>query len=112
MERKEYLTEENYEKGKKKLKTIALIILVIGLLIGGSLIASGLIKQSKVNSKYSEESKLSVSQQLETEKQNLINKKQALELKGIKYNAFAQYTDGESYDLYIIVLVMNIKQIL
>ncbi len=81
MENKKYLTEENYERGKKKIKTIALIILVVGLLIGGSLIATGLMKQGKVNSQYSEENKATISQQLETEKQNLISKKAELEAK-------------------------------
>ena len=45
-EKKEYLNEENYEKGKKTLKRISLIILVIGLLIGGSLIVLGIIKSN------------------------------------------------------------------
>ena len=47
-EKKEFLTEENYERGKKKVITIALIVLVLGLLIGGSLIATGIIKSSHV----------------------------------------------------------------
>lgn len=81
MENKKYLTEENYERGKKKIKTIALVILVVGLLIGGSLIATGLMKQGKVNSQYSEESKETITQQLETEKQNLISKKAELKSK-------------------------------
>ena len=46
--KKEFLTEENYERGKKKAVTIALIVLVFGLLIGGSLIATGIIKTSQV----------------------------------------------------------------
>lgn len=46
MEKKEYLTEETYERGKKKLKTIALVILICGLLIGGSLIVTGIVKTS------------------------------------------------------------------
>ena len=71
MEKKEYLNEENYQRGKKKLTTIALIILVVGVLIGGSLITVGLIKQSKVNSQYSEESKAGKAEQLEVEKQKL-----------------------------------------
>lgn len=81
MESKKYLTEENYKRGKKKIKTIALVILVVGLLIGGSLIATGLMKQEKVNSQYSEDNKTTISQQLETEKQNLISKKAELEAK-------------------------------
>lgn len=39
----EYLSEERYQKSKKKLITIALIILIIGLLIGGLLIIRGII---------------------------------------------------------------------
>ena len=54
-EKKEFLTEENYERGKKKLKIVAIIVLVIGLLIAGSLITVGILKQSKTNSNYSED---------------------------------------------------------
>ena len=46
MEKKELLNEENYEKTKKKIITISLIILIVALLIGGSLIALGIIKTS------------------------------------------------------------------
>ena len=102
-----YLSEENYQKGKKKLQTISLTILVIGFLIGSILIATGFIKQSRVNSQYSEENKINISQQLETERQKLINNKSKLEAKGIKYNTFAEYTDGESYDLYVITKVLD-----
>ena len=62
--KKEFLSEENYERGKKKIKTIALIILIVGVLIGGSLIVTGLMKQGKINSKYSEDNKTNLSQQL------------------------------------------------
>ena len=79
--KKEFLSEENYERGKKKIKTIALIILIVGVLIGGSLIVTGLMKQGKINSQYSEDNKTNLSQQLETEKQNLISKKTELETK-------------------------------
>lgn len=48
MENKKYLTEENYEQGKKKLKSISLIILIIGILVGGSLILTGIIKTNNV----------------------------------------------------------------
>lgn len=71
MEKKEYLTEENYQRGKKKIITIAVIILIVGILIGGSLITVGLVKQSKINSKYSEEAKLIKEKQLKDEKQIL-----------------------------------------
>lgn len=73
MDKKEYLTEENYEKGKRKIKRIALIILIVGLLIGGSLITVGLVKRNEVNSQYSEESKANKKEHLESEKQKLVN---------------------------------------
>ena len=73
MERKEILTEDNYLKGKKKIKSIALIILAIGLLLGGSLIIMGIVKQNAVNEKYSEKNKTKELQQLESEKQQLSN---------------------------------------
>lgn len=81
MENKKYLNEETYQKNKKKVTRLALIILIVGVLIGGSLIVTGLIKQGKVNSQYSEDNKVIISQQLETEKQNLISKKAELEAK-------------------------------
>ena len=128
-EKKEYLTEENYEKGKKKLKMIAIIVLVIGLLIGGSLITVGILKQSKTNSNYSEETIKKLQNDIEVEKvnletkktelegkrdealrvekQNLENKKQELISKGIKYNYSTEYDDGESYDLKIITKALD-----
>jgi len=81
MEPKKYLNEERYQKTKSKLSKLALVILLIGLLVGGSLIATGLIKQSKINSKYSQENKVKVQEQLETEKQNLLSAKANLENK-------------------------------
>lgn len=48
-QKKEYLTEENYEKTKKKLLKIVYGILLIGLLLGGTLIIGGVIKKDKVN---------------------------------------------------------------
>lgn len=54
MENKEYLNEENYQKAKKKITRISLIILIVGLVIGGGLIAIGAVKQSNAK-KESEE---------------------------------------------------------
>lgn len=128
-EKKEFLTEENYERGKKKLKMIAIIVLVIGLLIGGSLITVGILKQSKTNSNYSEDTikklqndieaeKVSLGikktelegkrdEALRVEKQNLENKKQELINKGIKYDNSTKYDDGESYDLKVITNALD-----
>ena len=106
LERK-YLNEESYQKNKKKLSTTSIIVLLIGLLIGGSLIITGIIKQKEVNDKYSEEGKVEVAEKLNAEKQNLLAKKDELEKKGIEYDSFAKYTDGEKYDLYIITNALD-----
>ena len=128
-EKKEFLTEENYEKGKKKLKMVAIIVLVMGLLVGGSLITVGILKQSKTNSNYSEDTIKKLQNDIEAEKvnletkktgleskrdealrvekQNLENKKQELISKGIKYDNFTKYDDGESYSLKIITNVLD-----
>ena len=128
-EKKEFLTEENYEKGKKKLKMVAIIVLVMGLLVGGSLITVGILKQSKTNSNYSEDTIKKLQNDIEAEKvnletkktgreskrdeplrvekQNLENKKQELISKGSKYDNFTKYDDGESYSLKIITNVLD-----
>lgn len=81
MDNKGYLSEEKYQKNKKKIVVIALIVLILGLLIGGSLIAIGLMKQGETNSKYSEDSKANLTGQVEAEKQNLIQSRTQLEEK-------------------------------
>ena len=75
-EKKEFLTEENYERGKKKLRMIAIIVLMVGLLGGGSLITIGILKQNKTNSNYSEESIKKLQNDIAIEKVNLETKKQ------------------------------------
>ena len=79
MEKKEYLSEERYQKNKKRIVAGAIVVLIIGLLLGGSLIAIGLSKQSKVNANYSEANKESLSKKLEIEKQSLISSKEKIE---------------------------------
>ena len=48
MSEKQYLNEEKYQKTKNKITIVAILILVIGLLIGGGLIATGLNKYNQV----------------------------------------------------------------
>lgn len=68
-EKKEFLTEENYERGKKKIMRIALIIFIVGILLGGSLIAIGIIKTNEVK-KHNEQ----VAQQVEQNNQTKTEK--------------------------------------
>lgn len=91
MENKTYLNEERYQKNKKKITKVALIVLIVGLLIGGSLIATGLIKQGKINDKYSESSKAQQAQKLEDEKKKITE-----EIESEKQNVLASKTQLES----------------
>ena len=79
MEEKKYLNEEKYLKTKKKISLIALCVLVIGILIGGGLIAIGFIKQNETSSKYSLENKNELSQQLDEEQKKLLAQKETIE---------------------------------
>ncbi|MEG1457239.1 MAG: hypothetical protein RR228_02415 [Bacilli bacterium] len=49
MEEKKYLDEQTFQKNKKMLMRISLIILIVGVLIGGSIIVTGIIKGQKRN---------------------------------------------------------------
>ena len=40
----QYLNEENYQRGKKKVMGLALIVFLLGLVIGGGLIVTGIMK--------------------------------------------------------------------
>ena len=93
MEENKYLNEEKYQKTVKSIALIAILVLVVGLCLGGFLIYKGVFKPetSKVD-------ELKV--QLET-------KKSELEAKGISFNVFAKYSDGEEYDLKIITNALD-----
>ena len=43
----QYLNEEKYQKNKKNITKIAILVLIIGLLVGGGLITVGLIKNNQ-----------------------------------------------------------------
>ena len=51
------LNEESYQKSKNKIKRISIIILIIGMLIGITLITLGIMEKMKINSEYSIENK-------------------------------------------------------
>ena len=107
----EYLNEEKYQTTNKKISKVALIVLIIGLLIGLSLIILGIVNMSKVNSENSEENKqneiLRLESEIEIEENILKTKKAELQAKGIEYDVFADYDDGEVYDLKIIIKALD-----
>lgn len=81
MENTKYLTEERYEKAKKKIIRTSLIMFIFGLLIGGGLIGIGVKRSIDINYKYSQKNKEKVSKELEEEKQNVETSKKELEEK-------------------------------
>ena len=93
MDEKKYLNEEKYQKTEKGITVFAILILVVGLLIGGFLIYRGIAKPatSKVDA---------LEKKLEEKRNELISK-------GIEYDESSKYTDGEKYDLYIITEALD-----
>lgn len=75
-EKKEYLTEKNYNKGKKIIMLIAFLVLVVGLTIGGLLIYKGINEKQKINNTTNEQAEKDKQRlkEIETEKEEL-NKK-------------------------------------
>lgn len=47
MNKTQYLNEETYQKNKRKIKIVGVLVLIIGLLIGGGLIATGIVKYNE-----------------------------------------------------------------
>ncbi len=46
-----FLNEENYQRTKKKLSLIALIVLICGIVVGGLLIIGGVVNKNQANKK-------------------------------------------------------------
>ena len=92
-EKKEYLSEDKYQKTEKSITLFAILIIVVGLCIGGFLIYRGVAKPS--------------TSRVEELEIVLKSKKSELEEKGVQYNAFTKYSDGESYDLKIITNALD-----
>lgn len=84
MEEKKYLTEERYLKSKRKITILAIVILIIGLLVGGSVIGAGAVKYKGVDTQYSNEALDDLNSQLDAEKQILLEKKLSLKIKELR----------------------------
>ena len=111
MSYKEYLNEKKYQDNNKKISNIAKLILFGGILIGGALIVFGITKSNENKELYSEENRQKeitrIENEIEKEKYNLEDKKYTLIGKGVTYDAFTEYDDGESYDLKIITKALD-----
>ena len=93
MEERKYLNEENYQRSKKKITRISLIIFLIAVIIGGILIAMGIIKTKEVakinEERYAAAYKLS-QEQLAADKQRLNEIASEMETLNSEYNAKEQ----------------------
>lgn len=88
MEERNFLNEEKYKRSEKTITFVAVLILIVGLCVGGFLIYRGIAKPGTAK--------------VEKLQKELLAKKADLESKGVEYNSWAKYTDGEEYELKII----------
>ena len=75
---KKYLNEENYQKGKKGLKTAGILVITLGILIGGFLIFNGISKNNE-NKKQQDQYEIEKQEKLLILKQELNNLEQEME---------------------------------
>ena len=75
MNNKEYLNEEKYQKTRKKIVILAVVIFLVGLIIGGSLIVTGIKKASDVKSGSSPEAKEEIKAKKDKAKEEIQAKK-------------------------------------
>ena len=106
-ENNEYLNEERYQRSKRRIIALSLLILIIGLFLGGTIIYKGINKYKETDSKYSENSRENIINQLALEKQKLESRITELKEQGIEYDPFTKYTDGEKYELKVITNVLD-----
>lgn len=52
MKNNQYLSEKRYQRMRKKVKLFAALVLALGIIVGGSLITTGIIKSKEVEKKY------------------------------------------------------------
>lgn len=105
MENNKYLNEENYQRSKKKVVSIAIIILVLGILIGGGLIGFGISKSSSI--------KAPSTQDIAKEKESIQSKKDELnnELATLKAKQNQEFkANGISEDYYRLSNEISKKQ--
>lgn len=88
-----YMNEEKYQKTEKTITLVAILVMIIGLCVGGFLIYKGIAKPGTAK--------------VDRLKVQLENKKSELESKGVTYDAFTKYSDGEAYDLKVITNALD-----
>lgn len=102
-----YVNEETYKSGNKKIRIISLIILIITFSIGGFLVYKGFSKIKEVDNKYSDDSKAILEEKVASEKEKLESISKDLRDKGVTFNYSTKYTDVEAYTLMIITEALD-----
>lgn len=109
MDNNKFLNEKKYQNTKTIFIILAILILIIGFVVGGLIIKKGLNKKNDIYSKYTEENKqaqiVSLNVQIKIAKSSLESKKVELIAQGLQPSS--NYEDNESYNLYIITNVLN-----
>ena len=109
MDNNKFLNEKKYQSTKTIFIILAILLLIIGFIVGGLIIKKGLNKKNDIYSKYTEENKqaqiVSLNVQIKIAKSSLESKKVELIAQGLQPSS--NYEDNESYNLYIITNVLN-----
>lgn len=109
MDNNKFLNEKKYQNTKTIFIILAILLLIIGFVVGGLIIKKGLNKKNDIYSKYTEENKqaqiVSLNVQIKIAKSSLESKKVELIAQGLQPSS--NYEDNESYNLYIITNVLN-----
>lgn len=109
MDNNKFLNEKKYQNTKTIFIILAILLLIIGFVVGGLIIKKGLNKKNDIYSKYTEENKqaqiVSLNVQIKIAKSSLESKKAELIAQGLQPSS--NYEDNESYNLYIINNVLN-----
>ena len=92
MEKEEYLSEEKYQKTKNKISKIAILVLVVGILLGGGLITFGIMKSNSSDTNITQT-------RTESDVQNEINtlNEELIPLKAQKTKEFQENGFTEEY---------------
>lgn len=109
MDNNKFPNEKKYQNTKTIFIILAILLLIIGFVVGGLIIKKGLNKKNDIYSKYTEENKqaqiVSLNVQIKIAKSSLESKKVELIAQGLQPSS--NYEDNESYNLYIITNVLN-----
>ena len=80
MEENKYLNEKNYQRGKRKVMGLALIVFLLGLTIGGSLIVTGIMKTNATKSEITEKESKRTESDIQTDITDVESKIDTIEL--------------------------------